>query len=93
MLKTIISRYETSGGASLSPKYYVLAKNDYARTQEYINKKKLRKKAPDTGSTEKIKDAVSDTAPQVPQHNDEKAVQEQPKEADSVRTDAETSNN
>lgn len=50
MLKMIINRYETAGGASISPKYYVLAKNDYAKTQEHIKTKKLNK-----NSTEEIK--------------------------------------
>lgn len=39
MLKQIIERYESSGGAGLVPKYYVLAKNDYAKIQARNNKK------------------------------------------------------
>ena len=44
MLKAIIDRYEMAGGAGLAPKYLVLARKDYKRTQEYIQKHSLRKK-------------------------------------------------
>ena len=43
MLKAIIDRYEMAGGAGLAPKYLVLARKDYKRTQEYIQKHNLRK--------------------------------------------------
>ncbi len=45
MLKTIITRYESIGGAELPPKYFVLAKNDYAKTQKHLAKKDKSKKA------------------------------------------------
>ncbi len=38
LLKKIITRYESAGGAGLVPKYYVLAKKDYAKTQEHVSK-------------------------------------------------------
>lgn len=41
MLKQIIERYESSGGAGLVPKYYVLAKNDYAKIQARNSKKNI----------------------------------------------------
>ncbi|EMB24050.1 hypothetical protein [Treponema denticola] len=44
MLKAIIDRYEMAGGAGLAPKYLVLARKDYKRTQECIQKHNLRKK-------------------------------------------------
>ena len=44
MLKAIIDRYEMAGGAGLAPKYLDLARKDYKRTQEYIQKHNLRKK-------------------------------------------------
>lgn len=43
MLKAIIDRYEMAGGAGLAPKYLVLARKDYKRTQEHIQKYNLRK--------------------------------------------------
>ena len=43
MLKAIIDRYEMAGGAGLAPKYLVLARKDYKRTQEYIQKHNLIK--------------------------------------------------
>lgn len=43
MLKNIIARYETAGGAGLIPKYLVLAKKDYKKTQAYIQKYNLQK--------------------------------------------------
>lgn len=68
MLKMIINRYETAGGASISPKYYVLAKNDYAKTQEYIKTKKRNKK-----NTEELKSAAEQQLPDtaLPQANAE----------------------
>ncbi|UTC67589.1 MULTISPECIES: hypothetical protein [unclassified Treponema] len=44
MLKAIIDRYEMAGGAGLAPKYLVLAKKDYQKTQDYIKKHNLRNK-------------------------------------------------
>lgn len=41
MLKAIIDRYEMAGGAGLAPKYLVLAKKDYAKTQSYMQKHNL----------------------------------------------------
>ena len=41
MLKAIIDRYETAGGAGLAPKYLILAKKDYAKTQDYMQKHNL----------------------------------------------------
>ncbi len=38
MLKEIIARYETAGGAGITPKYYILAKNDYALIQAQTKK-------------------------------------------------------
>lgn len=68
ILKMIISRYETAGGASIAPKYYVLAKNDYAKIQEYIKTKKLDKK-----TTEGIKSTAEQQLPDtsLPQVNTE----------------------
>ena len=43
MLKAIIDRYEMAGGAGLAPKYLILARKDYKKTQEYIQKHNLRK--------------------------------------------------
>ncbi|AIN94199.1 hypothetical protein [Treponema putidum] len=43
MLKTIIDRYEMAGGAGLAPKYLVLARKDYKKTQGHIQKYNLRK--------------------------------------------------
>ncbi len=40
LLEKIIKRYESAGGAGLVPKYYVLAKKDYEKTQAKIGKKK-----------------------------------------------------
>lgn len=39
MLETIIARYESTGGAAITPKYYILAKNDYKITQAKLKKK------------------------------------------------------
>lgn len=47
MLKAIIDRYEMAGGAGLAPKYLVLARKDYKKTQEYIQKYNLRKTTKD----------------------------------------------
>ncbi|UTC61881.1 hypothetical protein E4O00_02765 [Treponema sp. OMZ 788] len=52
MLKAIIERYETAGGAGLAPKYLVLARKDYKRTQEHIQKYNLRKTKDKTEKTE-----------------------------------------
>lgn len=55
MLQTIIKRYESAGGAGISPKFYILTKNDYAKTQEYIKRKNLNKKEAKANTSVKYK--------------------------------------
>lgn len=55
MLEAIIARYESAGGAGITPKYYVLAKNDYAQTQAQLQKRNFSKKNEDTGTEPVLK--------------------------------------